>query len=64
MELVNVKLRRVAVGLAVLGSALLLMGTSIVSVDPALPSLIWSHDGEHIIFSTPYQGIFVVDAAR
>ena len=55
-------LKKVLVCLAVLGSALLLMGTS---YDPpvAPPSrIIWSEDGNQVIFSTPFQGVFVVDA--
>ena len=58
----KVTLRKVAMSIAVLGSALLLT-SSVAAFSPALPSLIWSRDGEHIIFSTPFQGTFVVDAA-
>lgn len=53
--------------LAVLGSAMLFMGSSFVPDSPP-PSrfiwrLIWTQDGEHLIFSTPHHGVHVVDTA-
>ena len=67
MKRVKVILHKVVVSLTVLGSAMLLTGASlsmsVVTPRAALPKLIWTHDGQHVIFSTAYQGIFVVDAA-
>ena len=49
--------------LAVLGGALLLMGTTVRPPDPSPSKVVWSLDGRHIVFSTPFQGIFVADVA-
>ncbi len=60
---------KVVVGLAVLGSALLLTGLSCDGppyppndISPH-PTLTWSPDGKHIIFSPIGLGVFVIDAA-
>lgn len=55
--------KKLMVCLAVLGSALLFMGSSVIPPDPPPSRIIWTQDGKHIIFSTPFQGVFVVDVA-
>ena len=63
-------LKRIVAGLIALGSALFLMGSSPgcggppqFPDPPGRPEIVWSHDGQHIVFSPTYLGIFVVDIA-
>ena len=56
-------LKKVLVCLAVLGGATLLTGASWIPPDPHQSKIIWTQDGKHIIFSTPFQGVLAVDAA-
>ena len=62
-------LKKVVQGIAVLGSALLLMGASpgdehqVPSPDSFPSRVVWTSDGKHIIFSRGFQGIFKVDVA-
>ncbi|MYB76020.1 MAG: hypothetical protein F4X83_02770, partial [Chloroflexi bacterium] len=51
----------------ILAGTLFLMGSGCggppqVSDSPGKPKLVWSHDGEFIIFSPQYLGVFVVDS--
>ena len=55
--------KRLVLCLAVLGSALLLMGTTVPPPDPPPSKVMWTKDGEYIILSTNFQGVFVVDIA-
>lgn len=62
--------KKVIVGVAVLGGALLLMGASTGAESQAQPSpetfpskVVWTSDGKHIIFSRGYQGMSMVDVA-
>ena len=66
----KVNLKKVVVGLALLGSVLLLMAASTGGGPQAPPSpkflpskVVWKQDGKHIIFSRGFQGIFKVDIA-
>ncbi len=56
-------LRKIVLSLAVLGGALLLMGSSIAPPIHFEPTLSWSRSGKHIVFSVGYVGAFVVDPA-
>lgn len=49
--------------LAMLISALLFMGHTPVPPEPPPSKVMWAQDGKHIIFTTPFQGVFVVDVA-
>ena len=53
---------KLVVFLAVLGGALLLMGSTVLPPVAPPSRIIWSEDGNQVIFSTPFQGVFVVDA--
>ena len=59
----EVALRKPILLMGILGSALLLMGHTPPPTAPPPSKLFWSQDGEHIVFSTSFQGIYVVDVA-
>ncbi len=83
MRLLKLNLRKVRVGLVLLGSALLMAsspgacgsstsespfpaaftGAPSVAYLAEVPSLLWSRNSEHIVFSRGLHGVFVVDAA-
>ena len=60
--------KNILASLALLAAGLFLMGSSLgcgpqAPDSPGNPKLEWSPDGEYIIFSPQYLGVFVVDAA-
>ena len=70
MRQLGLTLKRLAVCLFFLGSALLLMGASTDGEPQAPPSpesfpskVVWTPDGRHIIFSRGFEGIYMVDRA-
>lgn len=55
--------KKLALCLAILASALLFMGSTPKPTAPPPSRVLWSQDGEHVVFSIPFQGIYVVDTA-
>ncbi len=56
-------LKKLVLLLSILGSALLFMGSQPIPPVPPPMRIIWTQDGNHIIFSIPDHGVYVVDAA-
>ena len=59
---IELVLKKLLMTLAVMGSALVLMGHTPPPTAPPPSKILWSQDGEHIVFSATYQGVYVVDA--
>ena len=70
MKQLGLIVRKLALGLLLLGSTVLLLGAS-PGEEPQAPSspesfpskVVWTPDGKHIIFSRGFEGIYMVDRA-
>ena len=58
---IELTLKKLILLLGILGSALLFMGLTVIPPVPPPSRIIWTQDGNRIIFSTPDRGVFVVD---